>query len=149
MQSRKRPNAGPLIGLALVAAVVLTACGGAAATAPTAAPAPAATAAPAPAATAAPAPTAAPAAPRPPPHQHPRRLRAAPEATAAPEAGGASDFTGVEINILTFVGPQVAEPLQRRSSDFTALTGAKVNVVTVPNSELYQKALADLAAGTN
>jgi multiple sugar transport system substrate-binding protein len=43
----------------------------------------------------------------------------------------------------------VAEPLQRRGPDFTKLTGAKVNVVTVPNSELYQKALADLATGTN
>lgn len=58
-------------------------------------------------------------------------------------------FEGVEINILTFVGPQVAEPLQRRGPDFTELTGAKVNVVTVPNSELYQKALTDLATGTN
>lgn len=43
----------------------------------------------------------------------------------------------------------MAEPLQRRSPDFTKLTGAKVNVVTVPNAELYQKALADLATGTN
>jgi multiple sugar transport system substrate-binding protein len=58
-------------------------------------------------------------------------------------------FEGVEVNILTFVGPQVAEPLQRRGPDFTALTGAKINVVTVPNSELYQKALTDMASGTN
>lgn len=58
-------------------------------------------------------------------------------------------FEGVEVNILTFVGPQVAEPLQRRGPDFTELTGAKINVITVPNSELYQKALTDLATGTN
>src|SRR5690606_3948308 len=58
-------------------------------------------------------------------------------------------YEGVEVNILTFVGPQVAEPLQRRGPDFTALTGAKVNVVTVPNAELYQKALTDMATGTN
>ncbi len=58
-------------------------------------------------------------------------------------------FEGVEVNILTFVGPQVAEPLQRRAPDFAELTGAVVNVVTVPNSELYQKALIDLATGTN
>lgn len=58
-------------------------------------------------------------------------------------------FEGVEVNILTFVGPQVAEPLQRRAPDFTELTGAVVNVITVPNSELYQKALTDLATGTN
>ncbi|MCB0177064.1 MAG: extracellular solute-binding protein [Anaerolineae bacterium] len=61
----------------------------------------------------------------------------------------AKPFEGVEVNILTFVGPQVAEPLQRRGPDFTELTGATVNVVTVPNAELYQKALADLATGTN
>ena len=61
----------------------------------------------------------------------------------------ARPFEGVEVNILTFVGPQVAEPLQRRGPDFTELTGAKINVVTVPNSELYQKALTDLATGTN
>src|SRR5687768_12350626 len=55
------------------------------------------------------------------------------------EAAGGVD----EITILTFVGPQVAEPLQRRAPDFTAKTGIKVNVVTVPNSDLYQKALTD------
>jgi len=54
-----------------------------------------------------------------------------------------------EINILTFVGPQAAEPLQRRAPDFTAKTGVKVNVITVPNSDLYQKALTDMATGTN
>lgn len=61
----------------------------------------------------------------------------------------AKPFEGVEVNILTFVGPQVAEPLQRRGPDFTELTGATINVVTVPNAELYQKALTDLATGTN
>ena len=85
---------------------------------------------------------------RPPPAEAPTAA-AAEAPTAAAAAGGAGQFAGVEINILTFVGPQVAEPLQRRGPDFTKLTGAKVNVVTVPNSELYQKALADLATGTN
>jgi multiple sugar transport system substrate-binding protein len=61
----------------------------------------------------------------------------------------AKPFEGIEVNILTFVGPQVAEPLQRRGPDFTELTGATINVVTVPNAELYQKALTDLATGTN
>jgi multiple sugar transport system substrate-binding protein len=65
------------------------------------------------------------------------------------KAAPAKPFEGVEVNILTFVGPQVAEPLQRRGPDFTELTGAKINVVTVPNSELYQKALTDMASGTN
>ena len=58
-------------------------------------------------------------------------------------------YEGVELNVLTFTGPQIAEPLQRRGPDFTALTGAKVNVTIVPFSDLYQKILTDAATGTN
>src|SRR3712207_6138215 len=58
-------------------------------------------------------------------------------------------FAGVTIDILTFTGPQVAEPLQRRAPDFAELTGATVNIVTVPNSDLYQTMLTDAATGTN
>lgn len=58
-------------------------------------------------------------------------------------------YEGVEVNVLTFTGPQIAEPLQRRGPDFTELTGAKINVVTVPFNELYQKILTDMATGTN
>jgi multiple sugar transport system substrate-binding protein len=67
---------------------------------------------------------------------------------AAP-APQAKPFEGVEVNILTFTGPQIAEPLQRRGPDFTELTGAKINVSTVPFNELYQKILTDMATGTN
>jgi multiple sugar transport system substrate-binding protein len=67
-------------------------------------------------------------------------------ATPVPEA---KPYEGVEINVLTFTGPQIAEPLQRRGPDFTALTGAKVNVIIVPFSDLYQKILTDMATGTN
>ncbi|MGH9054229.1 MAG: ABC transporter substrate-binding protein [Acidimicrobiia bacterium] len=56
---------------------------------------------------------------------------------------------GVEVNVLTFTGPQIAEPLQRRGPDFEGLTGARINVVTVPFSDLYQRILTDLATGTN
>jgi multiple sugar transport system substrate-binding protein len=58
-------------------------------------------------------------------------------------------FEGVEVNLLTFTGPQIAEPLQRRGPDFTALTGAKINVIVVPFSDLYTKILTDMATGTN
>ncbi|MFZ4814905.1 MAG: ABC transporter substrate-binding protein [Phototrophicaceae bacterium] len=61
----------------------------------------------------------------------------------------AQEFAGVELNILTFTGPQIAEPLQRRAPDFAAATGAQVNVVTVPFSDLYQSILTDQATGTN
>jgi multiple sugar transport system substrate-binding protein len=58
-------------------------------------------------------------------------------------------YEGVEVDVLTFTGPQIAEPLQRRGPDFEALTGAKVNVTIVPFSDLYQKILTDAATGTN
>jgi multiple sugar transport system substrate-binding protein len=66
-------------------------------------------------------------------------------------AGGASaaEFDGVTINIMTFTGPQIAEPMQRRAPDFEKATGAKVNIITVPFSDLYQKLLTDWAGGTN
>jgi multiple sugar transport system substrate-binding protein len=66
--------------------------------------------------------------------------------TAAP---GAKPYEGVEVNVLTFTGPQIAEPLQRRGPDFEALTGAKINVTIVPFSDLYQKILTDMATETN
>src|SRR5690349_1708790 len=116
----------------VILSVLITACGAPAATQP-----PAATqaATQAPAATEAPTATEAPA------------TQAATEAPATEATG--MKFNGVTVNLLTFVGPQVAEPLQRRGPDFTKLTGATINVVTVPNSDLYQKALTDMATGTN
>jgi multiple sugar transport system substrate-binding protein len=70
------------------------------------------------------------------------------EVEKAPEEP-AKPYEGVEVNVLTFTGPQIAEPLQRRGPDFTELTGAKINVSTVPFNELYQKLLTDMATGTN
>ncbi len=58
-------------------------------------------------------------------------------------------YAGITIDILTFTGPQIAEPLQRRAPDFAAATGATVNVVTVPFADLYQTILTDQATGTN
>jgi len=58
-------------------------------------------------------------------------------------------YAGLEIDLVTFTGPQVAEPLQRHAPEFEALTGAKVNIVTVPNADLYQTILTDQATGTN
>ena len=68
-------------------------------------------------------------------------------AAVAPAAAG--DYDGVTVNVMTFTGPQIAEPLQRRAPDFEKLTGAKVNVITVPFSDLYTKLLTDWATGTN
>ncbi|MFM9841733.1 MAG: ABC transporter substrate-binding protein [Dongiaceae bacterium] len=67
---------------------------------------------------------------------------------AAP-ASAQMKYDGVTVNVVTFTGPQIAEPLQRRAPDFQKLTGAQVNVITVPFSDLYQKLLTDFATGTN
>ncbi len=61
----------------------------------------------------------------------------------------AGKYDDVSINILTFTGPQIAEPLQRRAPEFKKLTGATINVITVPFSDLYTKLLTDWATGTN
>jgi multiple sugar transport system substrate-binding protein len=85
----------------------------------------------------------------------PAASSAAPSAPAAstpasaPASAAAQDFTGVEVNLLTFTGPQIAEPLQRHAPEFAAKTGAKINVTTVPFSDLYQKVLTDISTGTN
>ncbi|MEP7290933.1 MAG: extracellular solute-binding protein [Chloroflexota bacterium] len=58
-------------------------------------------------------------------------------------------FEGVTVNILSFAGPQVTEPLLRRGPDFEALTGANVEVTTVPYAELFNAILTDQTTGTN
>src|SRR5213596_2714894 len=60
-----------------------------------------------------------------------------------------TNFSGTTIRVVTFTGPQIAEPLQRRAPDFEKLTGAKIHVITVPFSDLYNKLLTDFATGTN
>jgi multiple sugar transport system substrate-binding protein len=69
--------------------------------------------------------------------------------TPSTEATGADRFKGVEVTVLTFTGPQIAEPLQRRAPDFARQTGANVKVVTVPFADLYDKILTDIATRTN
>ena len=64
-------------------------------------------------------------------------------------AQAAGVFDGVTVNIMTFTGPQIAEPLQRRAPDFEKMTGAKINVITVPFSDLYTKILTDWSSGSN
>ena len=40
------------------------------------------------------------------------------------EAAAQMKYDGVEATVMTFSGPQIAEPLQRRAPDFKKLTGA-------------------------
>ncbi len=68
--------------------------------------------------------------------------------SVAGPALAAGQFEGVTVNIMTQTGA-IQEPLQRRAPEFEKLTGAKVNVIAVPFSDLYQKVLTDWASGTN
>ncbi len=72
----------------------------------------------------------------------------APSASAVAAKPG-TKFAGISVNILTFNGPQVAEPLQRRAPDWEQLTGGHVNVVAVGFQTIYDKALLDASTGTN
>ena len=63
-------------------------------------------------------------------------------------AQAAGEFDGVTVNVITQTGA-IQEPLQRRAPEFEKLTGAKINVIAVPFSDLYQKVLTDWASGTN
>ena len=67
-------------------------------------------------------------------------------ATTAPVV---KQYAGKTINVLTFSGPQIKEPLARHAKEFSEATGATVNVTDVPFSDLYQKILNDFASGTN
>ncbi len=69
-------------------------------------------------------------------------------ASAVAPAMAAGQFDGVTVNIMTQTGA-IQEPLQRRAPEFEKLTGAKINVIAVPFSDLYQKVLTDWASGTN
>ena len=58
-------------------------------------------------------------------------------------------FEGVEVTVMTTTGPQIFEPMERRAPDFEKLTGAKINFVNFPFSDLYQKFITDAATGQN
>ena len=80
------------------------------------------------------------------PRPHPRRR---PLPRRRPPASPGTKFKGISVNILTFNGPQVAEPLQRRAPDWEQLTGGHVNVVAVGFQTIYDKALLDASTKTN
>jgi multiple sugar transport system substrate-binding protein len=74
---------------------------------------------------------------------------AAPETAAPPTAVAGGDFSGVTVNLLTFNGPQIAEPLIRRAPDFEAATGADIQVVAVGFQEIYDIAFLDASTAAN
>jgi multiple sugar transport system substrate-binding protein len=71
---------------------------------------------------------------------------ATPEPGTQPPTG---EFAGVTVNLLTFNGPQIAEPLIRRAPDWEAQTGADVQVVAVGFQEIYDIAFLDASTEAN
>ncbi|MGI9417515.1 MAG: ABC transporter substrate-binding protein [Geminicoccaceae bacterium] len=67
----------------------------------------------------------------------------------APPAEAQKAYEGVEINLLTRPGPVIAGRLEERGKEYEEMTGAKVNVSSVPFADLFQKLLTDWATGTN
>ncbi|MEO8606500.1 MAG: extracellular solute-binding protein [Chloroflexota bacterium] len=58
-------------------------------------------------------------------------------------------FDGVTVRVLSFVGPAVTEPILRRQADFEALTGAHLEITTVPNADLFTDIVKDQSTGTD
>ena len=58
-------------------------------------------------------------------------------------------FEGVTIDVITFTGPPISEPLQRYAGPWGEETGATINITTFPFSDLQQRALTDVVTGTN
>src|SRR5712691_10413225 len=67
----------------------------------------------------------------------------------ASNSSSGARFSGTRVGVDRFTGPQIAEPFQRRAPDFAKFTAAKIDVITVPFSDLYQKLLTDFATKTN
>ena len=70
-------------------------------------------------------------------------------AVFAPLAGAEMKHEGVTVNILTRPGPVIAGRLEERGEEFKAMTGATINVSSVPFADLFQKLLTDWSTGTN
>ncbi len=56
---------------------------------------------------------------------------------------------GVTVNLLTRPGPVIAGRLEQRGEEFKEMTGATINVATVPFADLFQKLVTDWQTGTN
>ena len=51
----------------------------------------------------------------------------------------AKKYDGVTVNTLTMEAPQIKGPMVKRAPDFKKLTGANINVIGVPFSDIYPK----------
>ena len=64
-------------------------------------------------------------------------------------AAAAGEYDGITVHIMTRPGKVIAQRLIDRGVEFTAATGAKIEVAEVPFAELFQKIQTDWTTGTN
>ena len=70
------------------------------------------------------------------------------QATTAPQPTTASlKYDGVTITVMSQTGPTIVGPVYDHGKDFTALTGAKINVIEVPGADLFTKIQQTAAVG--
>lgn len=57
-------------------------------------------------------------------------------------------YEGVTLTVITQSGPYIAKPVEMFAPEWEARTGGKINLVTVPFGDLYQKIMASFTLGT-
>ena len=62
-------------------------------------------------------------------------------------AAAAGEYDGITVHIMTRPGKVIAQRLIDRGVEFTAATGAKIEVAEVPFAELFQKVQTDWTTG--
>ena len=63
------------------------------------------------------------------------------------EAMSQKDYSGQKLTINTHAVPVMGEPTALHAEQFSALTGAEVNVIHTPAGDLYSKAMVPFQAG--
>jgi multiple sugar transport system substrate-binding protein len=63
------------------------------------------------------------------------------------DAMSKKDYSGQKLTINTHAVPVMGEPTALHAEQFSALTGAEVNVIHTPAGDLYSKAMVPFQAG--
>ena len=63
------------------------------------------------------------------------------------ESMSQKDYSGQKLTINTHAVPVMGEPTALHAEQFSALTGAEVNVIHTPAGDLYSKAMVPFQAG--
>ncbi|MFB6272685.1 MAG: substrate-binding domain-containing protein [Salinibacter sp.] len=57
------------------------------------------------------------------------------------------DFSGVTVNVITQTPPFVAKPVQMFAPEWEEMTGGKINLITAPFGDLFNRILSSLTLG--